>query len=149
MPGRSTFWNHDPPRARPAGAAGGPAGDHGDPAAPRRMPCAVGVPPEPSVGDPAPDTPRCSTRGPGRTVGAPRTLCRNGYRTVIGSPVDLDEVEELDVATVRPHPGRLYVTQVCGAPALPPTGSERQLRAFRFFGPLRGRRDSIGIGYAA
>ena len=148
MPQPSTFRNHDPLRlwldVSLLVRAGGPY----DPAAPRRLRGGGAERSWQSDADLRAGTPGRSTRVHGRTAGAPRTRYRNGHRGVIGSPVDLNEVEELDAATIWPHPRCSYVTEVCGAPALPPKGSERQLRALRFFRPTSPLH-STGIGYAA
>jgi hypothetical protein len=111
MPAGSTFRNLDPPHAQLGAAPAEHAGDPGDPAAPRRSR---------GVGDglsalsdavPRVDTRSCSTRGRDRTVGAPRTHCHSGRTAVIGSPVDLNEVEELDTIAIWPHPHRPYVVR--------------------------------------
>ena len=105
MPESSTFWNHDPPRADPADGRGRRAGGHGDRRVPRRWPGSLDALCGLSAPGPGRGTPGRSRRGRDRTCGVSRTRCHSACRVVIGDPVVLDEVEELDAITIWPHSG--------------------------------------------
>ena len=116
MPESSTFRNHDPPRGQHACGHGRRAGGRGGQQDLRNSPGVRDVPPGPSASVPASGRRWSSRHARGHTDGGLETgrctACIDGR----GFPEDLDEVEELDTITIRPHP---VPSRLCGAHALP------------------------------